>query len=101
MPPTSDEIQAARQTFVGWLRWYMDTYPDEAPTKAALARRMDVSAAAITYLFAVGSTRAPELKTLMAAAQLTGMPIDVLLFTPPPPRGSPPPSLTARRPRTK
>jgi transcriptional regulator with XRE-family HTH domain len=101
MPPTSDEIQAARRTFVGWLRWYMDTYPDEAPNQAALARKMDVSAAAITYQFNASATRAPALKTLMAAAQLTGMPIDVLLFTPPPPRGSPPPSLTARQQRKK
>jgi hypothetical protein len=79
-----EDLQKARRRFVAWLRWYMEHYPEEAPSQAALARRMGVAKAAITYLFVPGSARAPAFKTLLAAKALLGMSIDQLLFTDPP-----------------
>lgn len=84
MAAKSQGVQQARDNFVRWLLWYRETHPDELPTQGALAKRLGITAGALTQLLADGSTRAPQFKTLVGARNLTGMPIDALLFTPAP-----------------
>jgi hypothetical protein len=84
MTPKSQGVQRARDNFVGWLRWYRATHPDVVPTQNALAKALGITAGALTQLLAQGSTRSPQFKTLVGARNLLGMPIDALLFTPPP-----------------
>lgn len=76
--------QEVRRRFVGWLRWYMAEYPEEVPTDAALAKRMGISGAAISYLLRTDSTRLPRIETVIAASLMTEMSIDTLLFKEPP-----------------
>jgi hypothetical protein len=86
MAPKSLGVQRARDNFVGWLNWYRGTHPDVVPTQGAFAKALGITAGALTQLLAEGSSRAPQFKTLVGARNLLGMPIDALLFTPPPVR---------------
>lgn len=85
MPPSAKAIQAARDRFAAWLRWYMDVYKKEAPTQAALAKLIGVTPAALSYLLEPGSERVPDLKTLLGAAEVLGYSIDHILSRDPPP----------------
>ena len=62
----------------------MAEYPETVPTDAALAKRLGVSGAAVSYLMQSNSKRLPRLETVLAACVLTGMPADTLLFRDPP-----------------
>jgi hypothetical protein len=83
-PMAPEDIQRARRRFVSWLRWYMAGHEEDVPTEAALARKLRVSKAAVHYLFQKDSVRSPSFETLLAAKELVGFPIDVMLFQDPP-----------------
>jgi transcriptional regulator with XRE-family HTH domain len=76
--------QDVRRRFVGWLRWYMAEYPEKVRTDAALAKRLGVTGAAVSYLLRNESKRLPRIETVLAAQVLTGMSVDTLLFSDPP-----------------
>lgn len=76
--------QEVRRRFVGWLRWYMAEEPGRVPNDAALADKLGISGAAVSYLMRRDSKRLPRLETVLAACKLTGLPADVLLFREPP-----------------
>jgi hypothetical protein len=77
-----------RRRWVAWVLWYMDTHPDEVPTKTELARRLGVGKSALTPLLDPASDRAPSFETLLASKTLIGASIDTLLYTEPPSIGS-------------
>ncbi len=76
--------ETARARFVSWLRWYMVTYPDEAPSIEALARRIGISRSALSQLLKPANKRAPDFATLIGASRALGLPIDMLLLHDPP-----------------
>jgi transcriptional regulator with XRE-family HTH domain len=73
-----------RDRFVAWLRWYMRTHPTIVPTQAALARRLGISKSATSEMLARGADSSPSCEVLVAARELTGLPVDVMLFCEPP-----------------
>lgn len=84
------DVVEARQNWVLWMRWYLDNYPGEVPTKTALAKRLRVSKSALTPLLDLAGTRAPSFETLVESRNLTGLAIDLLITTPPPTLGHAP-----------
>ena len=64
--------------------WYMETHPEEIPTRTELAKRLGVSKGAITQLFDVKGDREPSFRTLVHSTALTGFPLDVMLRSAPP-----------------
>jgi hypothetical protein len=90
-PVPPDPVLRARDRFVAWLRWYIATHQESAPTSAALARQMGVTKPAVHRLLEPGSHRVPSLETILAAEQLLGFPCNVLLH-------SDPPAIPVRRP---
>lgn len=80
---TTDPVQA-RNRWVRWVLWYLETHPDELPTKVALAKRLRVVKSALTPLLDPEDDRAPSFETLLASADLVGAPIDVMLTREPP-----------------
>jgi hypothetical protein len=87
MTPRIDPVEA-RRNWVGWVLWYMETHPEEVPSRTELARRLDVSKGAITQLLDVNSNRAPSFATLVHSSNLTGFPVDAMLRSIPPSRDS-------------
>ena len=81
MPRTQKQVAAARN-FVGWIRWYMRLHPADVPTQAALAKRLHVTEGAITPLLRQDPPRMPSFETLLAAKEMTGLPLDQLVFSP-------------------
>jgi transcriptional regulator with XRE-family HTH domain len=77
-------LSTPRDRFVAWLRWYMRTHPSTIPTQAALARRLGISKSAMSEMLARGNESSPSCEVLVAARQLTGVPVDALLFCEPP-----------------
>ncbi len=73
-----------RDRFVAWLRWYMRTHPSVVPTQVALARRLGISKSATSEMLAPGADSSPSCEVLVAARELTGVPVDVMLFCEPP-----------------
>jgi hypothetical protein len=73
-----------RDRFVAWLRWYMRTHPSTVPSQNALARRLRLSSSGLSQMLARGADRSPSCETLVAARELTGVPVDVMLFCEPP-----------------
>lgn len=84
MPATPKEIEDARRNLVAWIRWLMAKYPEKAANDAALARAVGVSGPAIHYWFKTGSTRLPSFTSLLALKKIYGIPLDMLLGSPPP-----------------
>lgn len=82
MPP--EFVLRARKRFCDWLRWYIATHPDTAPTSAALARQMGIGKAGLHKLLEPGSQRVPDLRTILAAEKVLGFPVNVLLHSDPP-----------------
>jgi len=73
-----------RDRFVAWLHWYMRTHPSTVPTRSALAEKLGLDKSSMTHLFRPQSAQRPSFDTLVAARELTGLPVDVMLFCDPP-----------------
>jgi transcriptional regulator with XRE-family HTH domain len=84
-----------RDRLVAWLRWYMKTHPSVVPTQAALARRLGLSKSAVSEMLAPGTHSSPSCEVLVAARELTGLPVDALLLGEPPEVEQPSLPLTA------
>lgn len=84
MPTLDDEIREARERFTRWMRWYMAAFPDEAPSQAALARKLHVSPSAVSQALRQGAKRAPRFKVLLAFRRVAGASVDALLYSEPP-----------------
>lgn len=79
------DFLAARNNWVGWVRFYLATHPGEIPTRTELARRLRVVKSALTPLLDPAGTRSPSFETLLASAEVLDMPLDTLVKWSPPP----------------
>lgn len=84
MPATAQEVEAARQRFVAWLKWYMRNHPDDCGTQLAIAPKLGVTQGNVSAWFRPGSKRLPGFATLLSIKKLLGVPLDVMLGTEPP-----------------
>ncbi len=86
-------VPVARRRIIGWLRWWRaQQVTRPVRTDSELAARLGVHKSTLSYQLGEGATRAPTLGTLLAIHHVTGIPIDILVGTPPPgaeePQGS-------------
>jgi hypothetical protein len=85
MPTLEQDVEQARARFVAWLKWYMRTYPEKAPTVRAFAKELGFRGhGGLSMLLDEKRQRAPDFKTLVAARRILGFPFDVLLRSDPP-----------------
>lgn len=84
MPTLEQDVEAARARFVAWLTWYMRNPKHEVSTKEALAKKLGCTRSAVSQLLAPGAKRAPDFRTLVAAARLVGFGFEALLSHDPP-----------------
>jgi hypothetical protein len=87
MPTLEHDVQAARDRFVAWMRWYMKMYPKKAPTITALAELLGFSSHSGLTQLLNSPTRLPDFRTVIAARERLGIPLDSLLRDDPPDLG--------------
>lgn len=83
---TRSAAQRARDNLWAWLEWYKATHPDEIPTYGVLAKRLGITAGSLSQHLTPGTSKMPQFQTLVGARELTGLPLDHLLFHSPPKR---------------
>jgi hypothetical protein len=83
-PTLEDETRQCRDRLARWMRWYMEAYPEEAPSQAALARKLGVTPSAVSQILSHGAVRRPRLIVLIACKRVFGFGLDALLYGEPP-----------------
>jgi transcriptional regulator with XRE-family HTH domain len=85
VPPLTDaDAEKARLYFIGWVQWWKQAHPKEAPTIQALADLLGVSRSAVSLLFNPKEQRAPSFETILAVVRVLGLPFETITRTPPP-----------------
>lgn len=76
--------EKARQNFLAWLRWYMQTHQDTAGDKKKLADLLGISRPSLSLLLNPRLRRAPSFATMLAATRVLGLPFETLTGRAPP-----------------
>lgn len=85
MAPVEEDINRAKARLAAWLRWYLATYSEKYSSQNSLADALGISRPTLVYILERGSSRTASIPTLVRIKRLTGISIDTLLFTDPPP----------------
>lgn len=73
----------AAVNFRGWLEWFFKNYPERVRNRTELAAALGVTSGAITQMLDHRILREPSFRVLLAARDLIGVPMDLLVGPPP------------------
>jgi hypothetical protein len=89
MTNADDIAQAAREHFLRWIDWYLVAFPGEADSQEQLAKRLGITAPAISAWRKKGSKRYPNMRNQIRFYLLLNkvyrVHMDTVLFSDPPP----------------